>query len=222
MNRMVIVLGALAVAAPLAAQQQQAKDKDPTKDVAAAPLPAGWSMRLDPKDATKTAKFVTMGSGYHVTSGGAAIYYNPKDVVTGDYTVSATFAQSKPSGHEGYGIFVGGSKLQDESQSYVYFLVRPSDGKFLINHRAGNDVHKVVDWTANPGLVQQDSTGKATNTLAIRVVKDSVHFIANGKEVKAFSKADMHGFDVGGQAGLRINHNLDVHIASFTVTPGAK
>ena len=87
------------------------------------------------------------------------------------------------------------------------------------NHRAGNDVHKVVEWTPNAAMVKQDSTGKASNTLSIRVVKDSVHFIANGKEVKAFSKADMHGFDVGGQAGLRINHNLDVHIASFTVTP---
>jgi len=221
MSKMMIVLGALAVAAPLAAQQQR-KDNDPTKTVAGAPLPAGWMMRLDPKDATKTAKFVTMGTGYHVTSGGAALYYNPKDIVSGDYTVSATFAQSKPSGHEGYGIFVGGSNLQDESESYVYFLVRPVDGTFLINHRAGNDVHKVVDWTPNPAMVKQDSTGKATNTLTIRVAKDSVHFMANGKEVKGFSKADMHGFNVGGQTGLRINHNLDVHIASFSATPGGK
>ncbi len=58
---------ALAAVAPLAAQQQQAKEP--------AALPAGWSMRLD-KEASKNAKFEAMGPGFHVTTGGdgAGIY----------------------------------------------------------------------------------------------------------------------------------------------------
>jgi len=124
------VLAALAVAAPLWAQQQQAKEKDPTSAVTAAPLPDGWSMRLDDKDMTKAAKFVTMGSGFHVTSGGAAIYWQPKDEQKDDYTVSATFGQrAKNVGHgdlgEAYGLFVGGRDLSDASkQTYLYFEVR--------------------------------------------------------------------------------------------------
>lgn len=59
MRKTLSVLAALAVAAPLAAQQQAAKD--PTTAVAAAPLPEGWSMKLDPQAANMTAKFVTMG-----------------------------------------------------------------------------------------------------------------------------------------------------------------
>ena len=53
---------ALVAAAPLAAQQQQA---------GAAAAPAGWTTKMDPKDATKSTKFVTMGPGFHVTAEGA-------------------------------------------------------------------------------------------------------------------------------------------------------
>ena len=68
------------VAAPLAAQDAS----DPTHKVAGGALPAGWMGRTDrPTDKLTDAKFVAMGSGYHVTSGPAAIYWNPKNVVHG-------------------------------------------------------------------------------------------------------------------------------------------
>src|SRR5215831_10027735 len=146
------VLAALAVAAPVCAQQQQAKDKDPTSAVTAAPLPDGWSMRLDDKDMTKAAKFETMGSGFHVTSGGAAIYWQPKEEQKDDFTVSATFGQRvKNVGHgdlgEAYGLFVGGRDLSDASkETYLYFEVRQG-GQFLINHKVGAEKpHIIVDW----------------------------------------------------------------------------
>jgi hypothetical protein len=203
------ILAALVVTAPLGAQQQQGNNK--------AALPAGWNSRFD--HAGGTAKFAVMGPGFHVTSAedGAAIYYAAKDTATGVYAVTAKFSQSKPSGHEGYGIFIGGSKLQDPAQSYIYFLVRPADGYYLINHRAGSDVHKIVDWTASTATNKQDASGAATNALTIHVAKDSVHFIANGKLVKGFSKAEMHGFAAEGQTGLRVNHMLDLHVGEFSV-----
>jgi len=226
MRRMVLAVALVAVASPVWAQAaQQAKENDPTHKVAGGVTVPGWQGRIDPQAARRgmkieDAKFAPMGSGMHVTSGPAAIYWNPKNAVTGEYTVSASFTQTKAPMHpEAYGLFIGGSNLPDSTQSYVYFLTR-GDGKYLINHRAGNDVHKIIDWTDTDATNKQDASGKATNELAIRVAKDSVDFLANGKVVKAFSKAEMHNFAAEGQTGVRVNHNLDVHIANFQLKKG--
>jgi hypothetical protein len=218
------VLAALAVAAPLCAQQQQAKEKDPTSAVAAAPLPDGWSMRLDDKDMTKAAKFVTMGSGFHVTSGGAAIYWQPKEEQKDDFTVSATFGQrTKNIGHgdlgEAYGLFVGGRDLSDASkETYLYFEVRQG-GQFLVSHRAGTEVHTIVDWTP-AASVHKFEDSPNSNAVAIKVASDSVRFLVNGTQVQALSRQQLK--DLSGNVGLRVNHNLDVHVAGFAVKPGGK
>ena len=226
MRKTILTMALVASASPLLAQAaQQAKETDPTHKVAGGIGVSGWMGRIDPNAERRgmsigDAKFVSMGSGYHITSGPAAIYWNPKDVAKGSYTVSGSFTQTKAPMHpEAYGLFVGGQNLTDSTQSYVYFETR-GDGKYLINHRAGNDVHKIVDWTETDATNKADAAGKATNELAIRVTADSVDFLANGKLVKGFSKAEMHGFTADGQTGIRVNHNLDVHVDKFQVKRG--
>ena len=226
MRNTVIALAALAMAAPLAAQQQQAKEKDPTNAVEAVPLPTGWSMRLDDKDATKSAKFITMGPGFHVTSGGAAIYWRAADAQKDDYTVSASFHQTKKIvGHgdhgEAYGVFAAGRDLSDASkESYLYLEVR-QDGSYYVAHRAGNEVHKLVEWTPNAAVKKIDDAPNASNELAIKVAADSVRFVINGTQVNALPRGAMLG-DMSGQAGVRVNHNLDVHVGTFSVKSGGK
>jgi hypothetical protein len=219
MRKTLSVLAALAIVAPLGAQQQAAKD--PTTAVAAAPLPEGWSMKLDPQAASMTAKFVTMGQGFHVTSGGPAIYYTAKDAQRNTpYSVMANFRQTtKITGHgdagEAFGLFIAGHDLDDQAkQTYFYFLVR-QDGKFLINHRAGAEVHKLVDWTANPGIKKFDDAPNVSNDLAIKIGADSVRFLVNNTQVHAISRKEIT--DVSGQTGFRVNHNLDVHIGNYMV-----
>jgi hypothetical protein len=212
---------ALAAVAPLAAQQQQAKEKDPTKAVTAGALPAGWTMRLDDKDASKNAKFEAMGPGFHVTSGGAGIYYRAADAQKDNFTVSANFRQAEKGQHaEAYGLFTGGRDLNDAAkQTYLYFEVR-QDGMYYVAHRSGANVHKLVDWTASPAIHKIDDTPN-TNDLAIKVAADSVRFFVNNTQVSAVPRSGMSG-DESGDVGLRVNHNLSVHVASFTVKPGAK
>jgi hypothetical protein len=163
--------------------------------------------------------FVPMGAGLHITSGPAAIYYRAADAAKGEYAVSATFSQRKGMQHEAYGLFIGGSNLQDSTQAYTYFVIRPMDGAILINHRAGDARPKqIVPWTPEPAVVKEDATdGHATNALTIHVAKDTVHFIANGKLVRAIAKSDLGG-STDGLVGLRVNHNIDLHIADFKVT----
>jgi hypothetical protein len=223
MRKTIFTLALVVTASPVFAQAaQQGKDNDPTHKVAGGISAAGWMGRLDPQAERRgmkieDAKFSAMGTGYHITSGPAAIYWNPKDAVKGNYTVSASFTQTKAPMHpEAYGLFIGGTSLSDSTQSYVYFETR-GDGKYLINHRAGNDVHKIVDWTDTDATNKADAAGKATNELAIRVTSDSVNFLANGKLVKGFTKAEMHNFAADGQTGIRVNHNLDVHVDKFQV-----
>jgi len=206
---------ALAAVAPLAAQQQQSKE--------AAALPAGWSMRLD-KEASKNAKFEAMGPGFHVTTGGdgAGVYWRAADAQKDNYTVSANFRQAEKGQHpEAFGLFTGGRDLSDAAkQTYLYFEVR-EDGMFYIAHRSGANVHKLVDWTANPAIHKFGDTPNATNDLAIKVAADSVRFFVNNTQVNALPRSGMSG-DESGAVGLRVNHNLSVHVANFTVKPGAK
>ena len=188
-------------------------------DAAAWAPPAGWTVWTDAKDSSKSAadtKFVTMGAGFHVTSGPAAIYYNSSHTATGMFTVKATFGQrTRPAmGHsEAYGVFVGGSNLRDNAkQSYLYLVVR-DDGMFYVAHRAGANVHKVSDWSANDAVKKAAENGSATNEVAIQVAADSVHMMVNGQKVKSIAKTA--GFITDGQYGLRVNHGLNVHIGNF-------
>ncbi|HEY2025731.1 MAG TPA: hypothetical protein VGG78_01905 [Gemmatimonadaceae bacterium] len=213
-----IAVSALVLAATQAAAQMSGmKEHDPDKKAEGGKLPPGWNGRTDKASAKlEDAKFVTMGSGYHVTSGPAAIYW--KDRVSGPFTASATLTQTKAPMHpEAYGIFFMGNQLDTPAQSYAYLVVR-GDGKFMVRHRAGNDLHTIVDWTDSPAVHKADASGKATNTVTVDASRpDSVRLLVNGTEVAAMPGAHVGSTD--GAVGLRINHNLDVHVSEFTVTP---
>jgi hypothetical protein len=61
-----------------------------------------------------------------------------------------------------------------------------------------------------------EGQGSATNALTVRVAQDTVTFLVNDQRVSALPRTAMAG-DVEGQAGLRINHNLDVHVTRLEV-----
>lgn len=179
-------------------------------------LPQGWLQRLDRENATASPKFTVMGDGFHATTGPAAVFYNPAHNVKGEYRVSATFTQTKAPTHpEAYGLVIGGKNLDKPDQEYGYLIIR-GDGKYAIKHRAGAEVHTIAEWTEFPKLNKQDAAGKATNTLAVDVSGEHVKMLINGEEVKRWERSYWQG---DGQVGLRINHNLDVHISDFKVEP---
>lgn len=191
-----------------------------TKDAPAWAPPDGWTVRLDEKDkaaSPSATRFVTMGSGFHVTSGPAALYYRAADQPTGAFTVSAGFGQRKAPAHpEAYGLFIGGRNLETPQQEYFYFLAR-GDGSYYVAHRAGPEVHTIVPWTKSDAVNAQNEAGVASNVLQFDVTADSVHMLANGRRVQSFAKSALHGFVTDGQAGLRVNHGLDVHIGEFRI-----
>lgn len=191
---------------------------DPDRNTTGGLAVPGWTAHFDRPAATAAqVHFAPMAGGMHVTSGPAAIYFDPSTTLSGDYAVAATFTQTKAPTHpEAYGLFVGGERVASDSASYLYFIVR-GDGKYAIKHRANaTDVHSMVGWTDAPALVKADAAGKATNALRVTVAADSVRFFANGKPVAALARQATG--PLAGVAGFRVNHNLDVHVADFTPT----
>lgn len=217
-RRSLLSLSLLAVAAaPLAAQMAH----DPDKKVHGGALPAGWAGRADGTAKVEEASFTMKGGTYRVLTGPAAIFWAEKDKVNGPFTASATFRQMKAPEHpEAYGMIFQGGKLNAADLSYFYFLIR-GDGKFLVNHRAGKEVHKIVEWTENAALRKQDAKGMATNTLTVDASKaDSLRLLVNGKQVHAIAAANVGS--VAGNVGLRVNHSLDVEVSNLTVAPAKK
>lgn len=207
---------AVAFAAPLGAQGM-----DHTSNIkGSGKLPSGWNARFDAAGSSLAqVDMKQAGTALAFRTGPAAIFWNTKDVATGSYTVSATFDQKKSMQHEAYGVFIGGQNLSDPTQNYLYFAIKPQAGTYLINHRNGNAAPRsIVALTPSPSINKDAAgTGAATNAIAIRVAKDSLHFYVNGVEVRAFAKAALPGISPDGIAGLRVNHNLDIEVRDFKI-----
>ena len=180
-------------------------------------LPAGWSARADENASIANVKFVPMGKGMHVTLGPAVILYRESNGGTGPFHTLATFTQTKPTTHaEGYGLFYGGQVLDGAGQQYTYFLVR-QDGTYLIKQRAGEKTTEISKgWVASPAVHKIEGKGSSTNLLEIDNKSDptKVVFKVNGDAVHTL---DAKTTSTDGVVGLRVNHNLDLHIDGFDV-----
>jgi len=208
-----------ALALPLAAQQDGHSHSHDDPDHPAAgggALPAGWSVRADRGDASG-ASITQMGTGLHVTTGPAVILYRADKAGNGPFHTLATFTQTKPSAHpEGYGLFFGGKSLDGKDQQYTYFLIR-QDGSYLVKRRDGDKTTNVTKgWVASSAVHKPDAKGSSTNKLEIDNKSDpsKVAFLVNGEPVYTM---DAKATSTDGTVGLRVNHNLDLHIDGFDV-----
>ena len=190
---------------------------DPDKATGGSGVPAGYFGRVDRATTNiADAKYTKRGDMWEVETGPHHIMWAPKDSARGNFTASARLQQvAGPAHREGYGIFVGGSNLDQPTQKYSYFLVGGT-GEYLINTRDGDKVTKVRDWTASPSVPKQDAAGKVDNNLSIRVAGDSVRFMVNNAQVAVLPKSQ---FPTDGIAGIRIGHNLHLQVQPISIAP---
>ena len=186
-----------------------------------AQAPKGWKMRVDRStsasdpDAAGNIKFMQMGSVLHAITPQAAVFWNPANTASGNYTLKGTFTLMKPSGHTNYyGLVFGGSELEGASQSYTYFLVA-QDGTWLVKKRAGEAATDVLPKTANAAVKKPDASGKSVNALEVRVGADKIDYVVNGTVVQSSPKA---GVKTDGTYGFRSNHLLEVQVDGLAVT----
>src|ERR1700688_1750487 len=168
-------------------------------------------------DAAGAIKFVVSGSGFHATNPMAAVYWNPANTGTGNYTLKGTFKLIKSTGYdEYYGLIFGGSGLEGPMQSYLYFMVT-DDGTYLIKRREGSSTQGVSPKTPSPAVKTPDAGGTATNALEVRVMADKIDFVINGTVVTSLPKTGAAA-KTDGIYGMRINHQLDVQIDGFGIS----
>lgn len=194
---------------------------------AVAPLvaqaPQGWKLRIDRStsasdpDASGAIKFVAMGTGFHATNPQAAVFWNPANTVTGNYSLKGTFTLVKPSGHTNYyGLVFGGSDLEGAGQSYLYFMVA-QDGTWLLKRRTGATTEDVAPKASNNAVKKPDASGKSTNALEVRVTADKIEYVINGSTVHTTPKSGQTA-KTDGIYGFRVNHQLEVQTEGLAVT----
>lgn len=159
---------------------------------------------------------MNMTPGWHITTGPAVILYHPALRAKGRYRAEATFHQFPPGErNEAFGLFVGGTDLNGDDQSYLYFLIRKT-GEFLIKTRDGDSTSVVRDWSEHPAIIPYttETEGTATNVLAIDADSNSLSFYVNEEKVASVPHSHL---PVSGHVGLRINHALNVHVSDLKV-----
>jgi hypothetical protein len=194
-------------------------------------FPEGWTVRVDgpsaqagPGAAPTTAPgaqditFVVMKPGWHITTGPAAILYDPTQKASGTFTVkSETFLFDPGTRREAYGILIGGRHLDGDQQTYTYFVIRRS-GEFLIRRRTGATTTDVKNWTPAATIRTFDEKGAAEhsvkNVLEAKVTPDMTTFLINDTEVARVATRDI---DTDGIVGLRVNHQLNIHVSSLEI-----
>lgn len=179
-------------------------------------IPGWWARTDDPKENRQGLSVTRKGTTIRATTGPNAIFYDPQEDWEGQYTIRASFTQLKPASHQvAYGLFFGGTNLDQDSQSYTYLVIR-QDGKYVIKRRNGAATTNVAgDWADHAAVAKADASGRQVNELIIRVSKEGATFNINGQQV---AKHPASAVDVVGIAGLRIGHGLDLQIDNFTVT----
>jgi hypothetical protein len=189
---------------------------------ALAQAPRGWMLRADRStsaadpDKPGPISFTAVGSGFHAVTPQAAVFWNPANTVTGNYSLKGTFKLMKPSSHTNYyGLVFGGSGLDGPSQSYLYFVVA-QDGTWLLKRRDGDtSTRDVAPKTRSDAVKTPDATGQSTNTLEVRVAADKIDYVVNGRTVHSTPKT---GLKTDGSYGIRVNHALDVQVDGFALS----
>ena len=221
-----LLQGTIALATALLVAGLHAQDAD--RSVAGGGIKAaGWQGKVDPNAAKQgksinDSKFVQEGNVLRLTIGPAAIYWNPKNTAKGDYTVKATFAESKVTSNHPhpYGVFIGGSNLESEQPSLMY-CVAYGDGSFLVRQFSGGAVNTLAKKQPHEAVRKAGTDGSVTNQVGWRVKGGRAECLINGTAVAGFDAGEIVGAgklaSTDGIAGIRVSHNLDVAVSDFAV-----
>lgn len=180
-----------------------------------APDPGAWKTSAQGVDLRADGDAVNIQTGPH-----AVVWRDDAPELQPPYTVIATLEKKSGRMHEGIGLIFGARQTDgpEETHRYAYFLTR-GDGSFLIKKREGAETPVLKDWTTHPAI-QRDADGAGRpNELEVRAGTDVVVFLVNGTEVARLPAAE---FQLGGRAGLRVAHDVQLAASGFRVRPGVQ
>ena len=214
-----IAVAALALSVPSAAQDADRAVKG------GGIMVKGWQGKVDAGAAKKgqtinDSKFEETGGAFHIAAGSASTYWNPANTGKGDYSVSATFTEPKiAAGHpHPYGLFIAGSQLDTDQQSYVY-CVTYGTGEALVRGFVNGKVMDFSKRQANAAVAKAGEGGKVSQNITWTVKGNRAECSVNGTVVAGFDKAELVGegklASTDGVYGIRAAHNVDIVVSNF-------
>jgi hypothetical protein len=192
----------------------------------------GWTGQIDAKEKTagltlNSAKLAKEGNALHVTTGPAVTYWNPANTAKGDYTVSATFTESKYMSINDhphpYGIVIAGNDLGTEQQSYLYCAAY-GNGTFIVRG-FGPQPFQMGGRApiADPAVNKAAGVGQSvTQKIAVTVKGDKVMCSINDKTVATYDRSALVTAgklkSTDGVYGIRFAHNTDATVTDLKVS----
>jgi hypothetical protein len=222
-----ILAGLLIYAFPAAQGQTPPADAD--KKVAGGGITVkGWQGKADAGNrqnlTISDSKLAPEGKGFRVVTGPAALYWSPANVGKGDFTVKATFTESKQSYNHPhpYGVFIGGTGLETDAPNALY-CVAYRNGNYLVRMFSGGKVVQVSGKpTPNDAVKKGAADAEVVQDVALSVKGDKVECLVNGTSVWSAAKADVTGAgklpSTDGITGIRVSHNSDALVTGFAVS----
>jgi hypothetical protein len=218
---------AVAIAVALLIPVVHAQDAD--RKVAGGGITAkGWQGRVDTGNkqglTINDSKFAPEGSGFHISTGAAGIYWNPANTAKGDYTVKATFKEPKQTINHPhpYGVFIAGKNLDSDRPSYVY-CVAYRDGTYIVRQFTDGQVSTIMKKTPHAAI--DKATGPeddVTQEVGWTVKGQKADCTVNGQVVHSIDRGDPAGTvkldTTDGITGIRLSHNSDVSVPNFTLS----
>jgi hypothetical protein len=189
----------------------------------------GWTGKIDARaeqsgQSIKNAKLSQEGNVLHVTTGPAVTYWNPANKASGDYTVSATFEESKYMNLNDhphpYGVFIAGNDLGTPQQSYLYCAAY-GDGRFIVRGFGPQPFQMNGRGEANDAVHKAPGPGQPVRQeIAMSVKGGKVNCAINGTVVGTYDKSELVTAgklkSTDGVYGIRFAHNTDATVTGLS------
>ena len=227
--RIVRATAAACIAAAMAVTYAQAQQQDADRKIAGGGVTVkGWQGKEDAGNkqglTVADSKFAPEGKGFRLTTGPAALYWNPANAGKGDYSVKATFTEPKQTYNHPhpFGVFIGGAGL-DSATPQALYCAAYRNGTFIIRGFSGG---KRFDVVAKPTPNAAVKTAASPDAEVVQEVSwnvrgDKLECVVNGTAVWSGTKADVTGegklASTDGVAGIRVSHNSDAMVTGFAV-----
>jgi len=184
----------------------------------------GWTGKADPGNkqglTVKDSKLAPEGANMRLTTGPAAVYWNPANAAKGDYTVKATFTEPKQTINHPhpFGVFVGGKDLETETPTFLY-CVAYRDGTFTVRQYNAGKPSQIAKKNAHEKVMKAAGPdAEVKQEVAMSVKGSKIDCTINGATVWSADKSEIAGGFTDGLTGIRVSHNSDAVVSGFAVT----
>jgi hypothetical protein len=174
----------------------------------------GWRIVAD-AGAPDSVRHDRMPPGWHITTGPAAILFDPSIQARARFAVEAEIHLFPGESSEGYGVFLGGSDLSTSAGTWTAFLIT-KDGDAVVERRSNNTTAVLHPRSRAVGVkAHEGGSGTALNVIRVLVQGDSAVFSANGQRIVAIPTANLR---LDGPIGFRVGKGLNLHISNLDLT----